>query len=339
MSDPRDEIQETETGYLISVPVTDGTVRLAFEQVEQPKSHTLEADLTVWQESANLPPDPFSARLNIMSLSNRETYRRQLDDAFGKGGWTTILNRACGMVRHAWETRDPSCVLQDAPESMALPVLLPPFAVAGPSILFGDGGSGKTYFALAIAICVATGAPFMGEDSRVMRTLYVDYEADAATLKGRAGELATGMGLNGDRIPLDYWPAQGVSVMDLVPSLRRKVQRDNIGLLIVDSAGLAAGGEPERAETAIRYFNALAALRVPSVTIAHQTKAGDDKYPFGSIFWHNSARCTWNVKLLQEETGNVSRLGLFNRKSNNSRLAPPIGALMRWDDGAGKSVV
>ena len=331
MTDPRDSIEETETGYLVSIPIAEGFIKMAFEGVEQPKSHEIQCDLTTWQEAANLTPEPFSARLNVLSLNNREAYRRQLDDAFGKGNWTTLLNRTCGMVRAAWQSRDPSCKLEEAPESMQLKALLEPWLVSGPSVLFGQGGSAKTYLALSIALAMAAGEPFLGVmPESAVHVLYVDYEADAGTLKGRLQELKNGRGINGSDVPIHYWPARGQSLADMVLALKRKVRQSRIELVIVDSAGLAAGGEPEKADTAIRYFNALATLEVPSLTIAHETKLSDGKFPFGSIYWNTSARCTWNVKLLQEESGNVSRIGLFNRKSNNSRLSSPVGLRMEW---------
>jgi len=104
--------------------------------------------------------------------------------------------------------------------------------------------------------------------------------------------------------------------------------------VIVDSAALAAGGEPERAETAIRYFNALAQLGARSLSVAHVTKGDEDQWPFGSIFFHNSARSTWNVKLLQEQEEGIAHVGLFHRKANSSRLEAPVGLRLEFSDDA-----
>ena len=299
------EIEETESGYLVSLPVGDGLIRLAFEQMEQVKSHQVDADVTVWQEIPGTSIEPFSARLNILSLSGRESYRRNLDDAYGKGGWTTILNRACGMVKAAWQSRPQSIAIEDAPEHSYDTYRLEPFCVSkGPTVWFGDGGAGKTTVALSLT-------------REMGRVLYVDYEWDASEVKDRLRAMG---GSNGMR----YMSGGGVPLADQLPALKREIATHRIEYLIVDSAGLACGGEPERAEMAIRYFSALGALKVPSLTIAHVTKAGEDQRPFGSAFWHYAPRLTWNVKGNDETEGEL-RIGFFCRKSNVTRRPRPFG--------------
>ncbi len=48
------------------------------------------------------------------------------------------------------------------------------------------------------------------------------------------------------------------------------------------------------------------------------TKDSDDKKPFGSVFWHNTARATWYAKRVQDEGEDVTHVGLFNRKANDA---------------------
>ena len=323
-------VEETQTGITVKLPLGGGCVRFSFDSLEHRRGG-IDCELIVSREIPNLPRQPFSARINLLSLSNREAYRRSLEATFGKDfDWAGLLGQAIQLARQAYGERDPSFLLLNAPEEAALPSLLAPYAIAGPVIIFGKGGSAKTFLALALALAVATAGEFLGQRATQANVLYIDYEADGATLMSRlrllmAAESAT------DEVPV-YWPARGVPLADMLPALRRKVTKDNIGLVIVDSAALAAGAEPERAETAIRYFNALSTLGVPSITVAHETKAGEDQWPFGSIFYHNSARATFNVKLLQEQEQNVTHIGLFNRKANNSRLEAPIGAVIKFSD-------
>jgi hypothetical protein len=306
------ELQETETGYLLSLPTTDGMIRAAFEHVEQARSHEINADVTLWQEIPGVTIEPFSARLNILSLSSRESYRRHLDDAYGKGGWTTILNRACGMVRAAWQNRPQSIAIDDAPERTYDTYRVEPFLVShGPTVWFGDGGAGKTTVALSVS-------------RQLGRVLYIDYEWDPAEVKDRLQMMGGGNGLR-------YMSGGGVPLADQLPGLRREIAAHGIEYLIVDSAGLACGGEPEKAEMAIRYFNALKALGIPSLTIAHVTKSGEDQRPFGSAFWHFAPRLTWNVKG-NDETEDELRIGFFCRKSNVAKRPKPFGIRVGFFD-------
>jgi hypothetical protein len=72
--------------------------------------------------------------------------------------------------------------------------------------------------------------------------------------------------------------------------------------------------------------------------LAHVTKNGEqnDQKPFGSAFWHNSARCTWNIKLERDDTGERGRqkvLGLFCRKNNLGDLHSAVGLAVSFDAG------
>src|SRR5437764_9155580 len=73
--------------------------------------------------------------------------------------------------------------------------------------------------------------------------------------------------------------------------------------IVCDSVAFASDGPPEAAETAQRYFQCIRRIGVGSLHLAHTNKSEDsDKKPFGSAFWHNGARATWNVKLSSEPT-------------------------------------
>jgi hypothetical protein len=67
---------------------------------------------------------------------------------------------------------------------------------------------------------------------------------------------------------------------------------------------------------------------------SHVTKADDgDKKPFGSSFFHNSARATWFVKQAAVSgDGNLLTVGLFNRKSNLGKLQPAAGFQFDFTD-------
>ena len=83
-----------------------------------------------------------------------------------------------------------------------------------------------------------------------------------------------------------------------------------------------------------RRDGVLSRLALPSLTVAHVTKADDDRYPFGSIFYHNSAHITWNVKLVHDE-GDVAHVGLYCRKSNDDKPEPPFGVRIEFGPGGG----
>jgi hypothetical protein len=240
------------------------------------------------------------------------------------------------MVRQAHSEADPSIDLADVSVlTVATAYMAPPLVLEdAPSVIFGDGGTCKTYLALRLAVSIALGADFLGQAVRQAPVLFVDYEASETAIKRRLLRILGGLGLEWGEFPFVYWRAIGRSLPEMVPALQRKVRQAAVGLVVVDSAAYAAGGEPEKADSAIRYFNALAALEVPSLSLAHVGKDGKDEWPFGSIFWHNGPRLTWNTKATREDGNEVTHLGLFNRKGNEDRLHRPIGVRLEFSGDA-----
>lgn len=71
------------------------------------------------------------------------------------------------------------------------------------------------------------------------------------------------------------------------------------------------------------------------LAIAHVTKAdakaSTDK-PFGSAFWHNSARMTWYMRR-NEGTAERYSLGMFCKKNNLGPRSRSIGLTLDYRDG------
>ena len=120
-----------------------------------------------------------------------------------------------------------------------------------------------------------------------------------------------------------------------IDRLCRIVQQDKLTYVVLDSVGYGTAGAPESAEAAMDYFRAVRHLGIGCTLIAHVTKGeSGDQRPFGSTFWHNSARCTWNLKLASTSPdGNTLHLAAFHRKSNLGRLRPPVGLKVQFEDG------
>jgi hypothetical protein len=329
-----------DEGYLVTLPVAGGFAYLHFEGLTH-GAHRLDGDLTVRVDLPAVSREPFSARRSLLSLSQRDTFRRQLSEVFGDLGWTAMLNRAASLVRQAYYGADPSVDLFDVPDRETDGhYRVNPLAPEGQaSVLFGDGSSGKSYTALAAGLAVALGQEFAGMATLPGRVLLVDYETDAQAHRFRLGRLLAGQGLQWRLGLVSYWPARGKPLADIADALKRKVERDGISFIIIDSAAAACGGEPEKAESALRYFNSLAYQRVTSLSITHVPKDSDQHQPFGSVFWHNAARCTWNVRRIQAEGEDMIDLGLYCRKVNDGRLHSPIGLRLSFDGETGPVTV
>jgi hypothetical protein len=139
-------------------------------------------------------------------------------------------------------------------------------------------------------------------------------------------------------IPELHYRRMAQPIADDVGRIRRFVAQENIKLIIVDSLGLACGGEPESAEVALRMYGALRQLNCTILGIHHisasQTEQRGKRRPFGSVYHVNIPRSTWEVRSTPDTETNSMRVGLYHRKSNNGRLWKETGYEFRFETDA-----
>lgn len=186
---------------------------------------------------------------------------------------------------------------------------------------FADGGGLKSYLALYGA----------GVLSRIgVRVGYADWELSGGDHRDRLERL-----FGSDMPTIHYFRCDRPLVAE-ADRIAREVRRLSIDYLVFDSAGFGTAGPPESAEHALAYFRAVRQIGIGSHHLAHVNKSesGDQK-PFGSSYWHNSARSTWFARLAAASSeGRRLTVGLFNRKSNVSRLHPAIGFEFEFTDNS-----
>jgi hypothetical protein len=257
---------------------------------------------------------------SVRARQDRATLLGKRAQTQGQHDWYATLEYLCHRVIQAERTGAPSVLLADVPQpepdrTWAWHGL--PIPQQDPMIWFGDGGTGKSLLALALAGELA---------ARGVPTLYVDWETTAAEHRDRLGKL-----YNRTLPPVRYirasWP-----LSHEVDRLRHAILAHDIAFVVLDSVAFGCDGPPEAADAAARYFQAVRQLQTGALLIAHVTKAENgDRRPFGSAFWHNGARSTWNVK--RDEADGCTQemvLALYHRKVNNGPLLSPRGLRLRF---------
>lgn len=324
----------------IHYPTLQGLLHFSFDAIEKHR-HVFETELTITINGSH--HDAYSQRINIMSSSARTEMRRDLDALFGKEfGWTAIVNKAFANLREAYAAVDMAVDTSsiEVSHGQELYLVNPLLPFNSPTIMFGDGGSFKTYIAIALSIHTAIGREWMGSGTPCLPIIYVDYEGTIQSFALRQRRLLDGMGI--DELPtgiLYYWPGRGLPLADHIDALRKKIQEIGACLVVIDSVGPACGGEPEKADVALGYFRSLARLGVTTLSLAHITKQGENKYPFGSVYWHNEARRTWYVERVQEEELPELDIGMYCRKVNDGPRPRPIAISAKFDDPYGQVIL
>jgi hypothetical protein len=257
------------------------------------------------------------ADFNISTQRAREERAKLLGQRSGAEAvdWFSLLEEFCQRVLQAERTGLPAVLLRDvsrpAPDDhFEIDGL--PFPRRHPVIVFGDGGALKSLLDLYWLGTLA---------QRGERVAYFDWEFDAADHRERLERLF------GPEMPPVLYVRCERPLVDEIDRLQRIVQLNDLTYGVFDSVGYACGGPPESAEVASAYFRLIRRLRIGSLHTAHVNKQDNgDQKPFGSAFWHNSARATWFIKR-SGETEDQQRVtvALYNRKSNIGPLLPPKG--------------
>ena len=305
-----------------------GVLEVLAEDVGTAK-RALDADLMMRYRGPGVRQDPYMGRLNFMSISSRESWGRELGRFFGHGTtaeWTDALNRIGVLIRQTFRAHDPAVDLDDIPDRLPeqrwrIRGLL---EEGQPTIFFGDGSTGKSYLAQRIAFSVALGQAFLSHDVQQDPVMTIDAETDPATARFRGSRILAGLGLPWRKGLIHYWPTSGKPLAEMAEAIEKRCTTEGIGLVVYDSAAVLCGGKAEDSDSATGFFNGLGHIGRTALIIAHVNRGGDAEKPFGSAFWHNGARLTWNVQRVQEAGEDSIHIGLYNKKANNVRLFRPL---------------
>lgn len=173
-----------------------------------------------------------------------------------------------------------------------------------PTVIFGDGGCGKSYLTLYLTGLLAK--------KHGHKIGLLDWEDGSETASNRLYKL---FGVN-HKLPFHHFPMTK-PLPDSIDAVKDWVNSLGITYIIVDSAAPACG-KPNDADVATDFFGSLKSIGNPSTIIAHITKAGATRkeQPFGSIFWNNLPGNTWYAER------KTDKLSLTHKKWNGPKYDP-----------------
>lgn len=270
-------------------------------------------------------------RVNLNGDKSRLTKKvHEYDGRLKLPDWARLIDSTSALVLRRYREGEPPYRLNaDTPvEDLSYQVnpLVHPRKV---TILYGDGGLGKSSVALFIGMLVAAGESAAGLRAVRGRVLFLDYEdtLDVHARRRRAiAECHPAL-----RAAELIYQAHHEPIWNILPALLRLVQLERIDFIILDSLAAATCGDAS-AEAATKAFRALRMLNCGALVLGHIPKMNEQQQEagiYGSVFYKNFARSTWELRREQEVGADESVLGLFNRKTNLSRLHPPIGLRVR----------
>lgn len=263
-------------------------------------------------------------RFNLSSTRTRSEWINVLRREYEALPWHDIFEAVCALSLKRWRDGSPTIDLASVTERPGVPYLIDPFVVEGESsLIFGDGGSGKSLLAMAIAVTVATGEPILGIDPKfVGPVMYLDWEWDEYEHSDRLRAICHGAGID---VPygMIHYRREYASLSEGASTIRREIAARGVRFVVCDSLGFARGGEPESADVTLKTFAAARTFGVPRLFIDHIPKdAKDKRYSFGSVYTRNAVRASWRIDAAKSVDGRKTAMGLSQAKENLGWEAP-----------------
>lgn len=284
-------------------------------------------------------------KLNLSSGRSRGDLPKKLRASHPEVDWSKLLDHVCYEAAQRFRQGNPTKVLMPVfvtqKEAYLVEKLLPK---GEPTVLYGDGGFGKSWVALTLSLAVGTktGLPGGLTPSEQANVLYLDYESCEADHQDRLAALVAGMGVENYEGQICY-RSMTRPLADDASYIRTEIDERKIGLVVVDSFGLACGDEPESAGAATRVFGALRTFApATSLLVAHVSKQSaelrGEARPYGSVYVRNLARAAWEIRK-DGDTDDALIVGLYHNKWNRGRKQSPMSFRFEFSgEGSGSSV-
>ena len=233
--------------------------------------------------------------------------------------WESLVELVAETVVERRRSGEPVVRLADVPDTEGLRWMLWPWLMFNmTAVFFGHGGSLKSWVAAWIAVQVAYGI----DGAEPANVLIIDYDSNRSDWRDRIRMVAAGMGLEE---PRNIFYRMGVSgLVNQVAEYQQIIVTNEIGLVIVDPAVAAAGGEAQGEEGVNRLFDALRDLRTTNLLVSHITNDKDSSRPFGSVFWWNRPRVIYQIRATPEPERDFADIAIINRKMNSGKLVKPF---------------
>lgn len=317
-------------GYYAAIPGAGIALRL--DNIHESRgevSGTLTVERTGYTE-----PLLGGVRFNIVAHGTRSSIAKLLSNRSNGVSWDGIVESFAAHCDALHRQGEPFEEVGSLPDTAKPTFLFRPFVLEDDvTMVYADGGVGKTTLSLAIAASVISGTTVIrGLPPNVTgNVMWLDWETNRRATDSHLKAICTGAEI--PTVSLIYRRCTR-PLHEMVESVAEKRDEAGVVLTIVDSVGQAMGGGKEGAaveDTANRLFAALAQIGGTALVIDHVAKVNPDRRPYGSQYKWNNCRAAWYMRNRGGQDTDTHVI-LSNEKHNNTAKYPPIGLHYVWSE-------
>ena len=337
------EVTELINGYLIEWPEPPN-LKAKVSRLHISSDGQVKGELEIrhnqnGKEAYSLVPTQF----NFSTETTRSKFAKQLSEKLDlKIEWHEVFDYLSQKIQELARGGEPVIELVTGEDIKPPEYLLYPLIIKNyPNVIFGDPSAAKSTIAVILAQIVMlpwhdNPLGLVAPKQRV-KVLYLDWEADAETIQWQTTMLQRGIE-GAEILSLHYRHCAQPLASDL-DELTWHIGATKANMIIIDSQGLAAGGELKETQPALHFYAGLRALKVTSLILAHNSKDKETKTRsiYGNQFFTAQARNIWEVRKSQEIDSKEMDMALFHRKPPPfAGVHKPIGFKIVFDDEAAK---
>jgi len=268
---------------------------------------------------------------HLLSISHKESLVRALKNIDDKIKWATIVNQITVQCLSRIREGSPIVWLNSKlgaikPEYLVYPL----FVQNNPNIIYGDRSSAKSLFMILMTILLSCDwgeCPYGLLFPKVCTVLILDWENDEFTTGWTKQSLLRGFNEDFFDLEVAYLHCDR-SLAKSIPEIQKKINEVGANVILIDSLGLAVGGNLNDTEPALTFFRALRQLPVTPLIIAHTAKDKENKFRtvYGNAYYENLSRSIWEVCKVQAEGAKELTLSMYHRKAPPfSGYSSPLG--------------
>ncbi len=318
-------IETQGSGYKVTWKSESNNVEMLVKHIK-PKSSQFKAEVTVFLNGQPVHrSNPVLDSTSGMDGFARKLNKRRPESDYGVA-WEQLVEDLSGIVIDTFRKGEPEIALSSVDLDEQLKWRVDNLLVEGePNLIWADGGTGKSMFALFLSTLIQQG--YMNSEHGLVvepgNVLYLDYETKPKEIATRARMIHAGLGLEkadatktSSRI---IYKKCDQPLQTEIDRIRDLIFKHNINVVVIDSMGMAVGGELESAEEVLAFFRSVRQLgNITSLIVSHSNRQGTI---FGSAYTTNSCRSVWEAKRSGANSNGMD-FNLFHRKANNISVQP-----------------
>ena len=272
-----------------------------------------QAELAIWFHDASTGDRQLGlapTNVQLTSIQQKSSLLNFLTRWNGDLPWLWYIEAVAHEVRKVTTAQNPMAqVLSDPSMSIEPDYLLHPLLYRGhPTIVFGAKGSAKSLLAAAVSYIVQL--PLLNNEmglrpgTRQTTVGYLDWEDVRCTFQARWTGICQGFQKQHPdfiapdlQLPVWHKQMQG-PLCNQIDLVREELVANDVGMVVIDSLGPAAGGDLYAPAAALDFYGALRSLQVTALILAHHSKDPNTKAKsvYGSTFFNALARSVWQTE-------------------------------------------